>query len=298
MTLKNIIFLFLGLVFFSACEDVIEVETDPADAQLVVDAWLNDFSEPQTIRLTESQAYFDNTPTRGVTGAMVTVSSSNNETFSFVDNGDGNYTWTPAANENIGVVGTDYQLTIDWNGTTFTSAATLNGAPPVDSITFEFRDDEIGGTDGIYAEFFSRDLEGIGDAYWIKTFKNGNFLNKPSELNIAFDAGFAPGSAVDGLIFIPPIREFINPDVDDDENGDTPAPWIEGDLTRVEIHSINLAAYDFLTIVQEQTTNGNNGIFALPLANAATNIISDNEAEKPLGIFCISQITSLERLVE
>ena len=49
--------------------------------------------------------------------------------------------------------------------------------------------------------FFARDPFGAGDTYWIKTYKNGSFLNKPQELNIAYDAAFDGGSASDGIVF-------------------------------------------------------------------------------------------------
>ena len=66
-----------------------------------------------------------------------------------------------------------------------------------------------------YCEFFARDLLGLGNSYWIKSFKNDTFLNRPSEINIAFDASFDAGGEVDNLIFIPPIRDNINPNDDD-----------------------------------------------------------------------------------
>ena len=62
------------------------------------------------------------------------------------------------------------------------------------------------------------DLPGLGNTYWIKATKNGTLLNKPRELNLAYDAAFAKGSNFDGYTFIQPIRNGINPnEVDDDD---------------------------------------------------------------------------------
>ena len=47
----------LGL---SSCQDVIDINTDDAPQLLVVDAWLNNKSAPQTIRLTLTEPYFSN----------------------------------------------------------------------------------------------------------------------------------------------------------------------------------------------------------------------------------------------
>ena len=95
--------------------------------------------------------------------------------FDFVDTGNGNYVWTPNNNATIGSPGNSFTLNIAIDGKTYESSSTMNPVPLVDSITYEFRDDEIGGPDGIYAQFFSRDLPGLGDSYWIKTYKNGEF---------------------------------------------------------------------------------------------------------------------------
>lgn len=300
--MKNIkfsIFAALSILALGSCTDVIDVETAPAENLLVVDAWINDQAEPQTIHLTQSQPYFDSQLSEGVVGAAVAVESSEGKKFEFIDQGNGDYVWTPSAEGEIGAVGTSYTLTIGWNGEIFTSQTTQFGAPPVDSITQEFREDDLSGPDGIYTQFFARDLPGRGNTYWIKTFKNGEFLNKPSEMNLAFDASFSAGSEVDNLIFIPPIREATNriPDENGDDDGDVP-PWAQGDEIRVEIHSISNEAFDFLFLAREQMTNGDNTIFAVPLANTSGNVENATTGKSALGFFNVAQMTALERVIE
>jgi len=286
----------LGLI---NCTDVIVVDIEDVPPQLVVDAWINGRSEAQTIRLTLTQGYFNNTFAPGVTSAEVIVADESGKRFEFAHQGEGNYVWTPGPGESIGDVGSTFFLGIEWNGTTFASQSTLNRVPEIDSIQVEFRTDELGSPDGHYAEFFARDPIGRGDTYWIKSFKNGEFLNKPFELNIAWDGGFSGGSDSDGIIFITPIRETINrvPDPDTDDNSDVP-PWMPGDEIRVEIHSITNLAFDFLEIARSQMTNGSNTIFAIPLANTRTNIITLEGEEEALGFFCVSAISELTAIVE
>ncbi len=289
----------LSLVFATSCEDVIEVETDPAPALLVVDAWLNNQSQPQTVRLTTSAPYFSNAFAPNVVGASVTIESSEGKTMTFVDRNDGNYVWTPEKDETMGNIGTTFGLNIEWNGERYVSATTLFPVPSIDSITQEFREDEIFGPDGIYAQFFARDLPGLGNAYWIKTYKNGLFLNKPQELNIAFDAAFDPGAELDNLIFIPPIRELVNriPDPDTDDDSDV-APWAPADSIRVEIHSISPQAFFFLDVARDQMTNGDNTIFAIPLANTTGNIVSATSEEEVLGMFNVAAVSSMSKQIE
>lgn len=283
----------------SSCFDVIDVELQEAPEQLVIDAWLNDKSEKQTIRLTLSQPYFNNSFAPAVEDAQVAVTDSTGKIFVFNHEGDGNYSWTPDGNENLGSVGMKFFLGIDWNGQQFVSESVMNRVPPIDSIQVEFRESELGLPEGHYAALFARDPTGLGDVYWIKSYKNGEFLNKPFELNLAYDAGFDAGAEVDGIIFITPIREAINrvPDDEGPDNSDVP-PWAPGDTITVEIHSLTIPAWKFMSIARDQMTNGANTIFAIPLANAVGNILDVDDQEPALGVFCVSAISSMTKVVE
>ncbi|MCG8331812.1 MAG: DUF4249 domain-containing protein [Chitinophagales bacterium] len=289
--IKYMLLLSFFIQILTSCEDEIEINVDPLTEQVVVDAWLNNRPESQSIFLSKTQSYFENVLPEGVSGATVQVTSSAGIVFEFIETDPGNYVWTPEAGETIGDVGTDYTLQITFEGKSYGAITTLNRVPPIDSITYEYDDDDV---DRIRTEFFARDLTGEGDTYWIKTFKNGMFLNKPSELNIAFDAGFSQGAAVDGLIFIPPIRRATNrtPDPDTDDNSDV-SPWAVGDEARVEIHSISNEAFFFLSTAQIQMTSGNSGIFAEPVINTKGNIISEDEEEEVLGMFNIAAISEM-----
>ena len=136
---------------------------------------------------------------------------------------------------------------------------------------------------------------GTGDTYWIKSFKNGLFLNKPQELNIAYDAAFAAGGNVDGLIFIPPIRDTINP-FDEDENDNFLSPFEDGDSVYVELHSITQEAFRFFQQVQIQTNRpgGFAELFAQPLANVPTNIVNGGPDLDvlALGFFNVAAVES------
>ena len=298
--IKYLIILAIFAHIFSSCEDVVDIETDPLTPQLVVDAWLNNRSEPQAIFLAMTQPYFSNELPEGISGASVQVIRNDGEIFEFKETDNGNYTWTPNTDEVIGEIGHEYGLVIEYEGKTYGSISKMNRVPVIDSLTYRFEEENLGFPEGLYTEFFARDLVGEGDTYWIKTFKNGEFLNKPSELNIAFDAGFSPGAAVDGLIFIPPIRDATNrvADPDGDDNSDV-APWVEGDHFRVEIHSITNEAFFFLATAQRQMINGNNGIFSEPVINTTGNVININDdTEEVLGIFNVAAVSELGRVID
>jgi hypothetical protein len=274
---------------------VIDVELDPFEQNMVVDAWLTNQSSEQIVQLSRSQGYFDSSVPSGITNAVVYLDRQDGQRFHFEHNGQGNYAWTPAAeDERLGTVGDNFVLHIDSDEGTYRGETTIYRVPQIDSIGQEFRDDEIFLDDGIYLQFYARDFVGLGDAYWIKAFRNGIYLDKIEELNLAYDAGFDAGTGIDGLVFIPPIRELVNP-VDEDL---IPQPWDPGDHLRVEIHSMSTDAFNFMEIARDQISNGNNGIFGLPLANTDGNISRIDDGSMALGFFNIAAVSSLEKIVD
>ncbi|MEM1119113.1 MAG: DUF4249 family protein [Bacteroidota bacterium] len=292
--------LLLILTLTSACEDEIRPELEDAPEIVAIDAWINNKPEPQVIRVNGTQQYFDNSVPAGLSGAIVQVIDENQEVYDFLETASGEYTWTPEDGETFGRIGLQYGLNIEYDGVTYNAISKMNGVPPVDSITFEFEEEEGPFPEGYFGEFWARDLAGAGDTYWIKAFKNGQYLGKPSEINIAFDAGFSNGGNIDGLIFIPPIRFGVNA-FEDDEDGEFLPSYVPGDSLYVEIHSITNEAFFFLTEVRVQTDRpgGFAELFATPLSNVVTNIAPSDQNTEVVGFFNVSAVSGNgKRLIE
>lgn len=294
MKIKYIIpSLLLFAILFTSCEDPIDVDNGFETSQLVVDAWLNNnIDETQIITLSLSQDYFDNRLPDPIDNASINVTSSTGS-YDFDHIGDGKYAWTPASGNSIGELGETFTLTINYNEETITSTTQLYPVPEIDSISIYFEDEAFGADDGLYAELYARDLPGKGNTYWVKSYRNDTLLNKPQELNIIYDATFDAGTELDGTDFIRPLRFAINA-LDEDN---LPRSLDIGETIKCEIHSISNEAFRFLQIVQEQTTNGDNSIFALPVANSKGNVY-DSSGDRVLGVFNVAAISSLEKTVE
>lgn len=289
---RSLLAILMTTIIALGCEDQINPELDDAPALVVVDAWLDNESAPQTIWVTSTQPYFENAVPPPISGALVTVQDSEGGFYPFTEQSDGSYQWIPAADQRLGRIGLDYLLTIEIGGTTYTSVSTMNRVPQIDSITFRFEEENLFLDDSYWAEFWSRDPLGPGDTYWIKSYKNGQLLNNPDEINIAFDAGFTEGGNIDGLIFIPPIRDAINP-LDEDEDDNFLSPFEDGDSVRVEIYSITNEAFRFLneTALQTNRPGGFAELFATPLSNVPTNITSSDPEETVVGFFNVSAVS-------
>lgn len=289
------IWILVAGVLVSACETTIYPTLESAAPVLIVDAWVNNKPEAQEILLTYSQGYFDASTPPPASGATVTIAESTGKIYAFSedDKKPGRYVWKPGTGETFGSVGNSYKLTINYNGETFEAQSHMGRVPPIDSITFD-QDKRIRNNETIYrAEFWATDPPGIGDAYWIRSYKNGVLLNKPSDINIAYDASFSAGGATDGVQFITPIRRGINPN-DNDANGNPLSPFLPGDSVNVQILSVTQAAFEYLTQVTVQTDRpgGFQELFARPLANVSTNIVNaKSSGSKALGFFNISAVS-------
>jgi hypothetical protein len=294
---KNLLLVFAVAFVFSSCEDVINPELEKAQPILVIDAWLNNLPGAQQIKLMRTQPYFENVLPPGVSGAVVTVEDEKGKLYSFIESESGVYVWTPVGDEVFGEVGLNYKLTVKDGPDTFVSESRMGRTPVIDSLTFYL---EPGGQflDDLYlAEFWSTDLSEIGNAYWIKTFKNGNQLLKPNEIVTAYDAGFSKGGSFNGVTFIAPIRRAINP-FDEAEDGTFESPYAVGDSVYVEIHSVTEAAFNFLNEVRIQTDRpgGFSELFATPLANVSTNIKNTAaNGAKVVGFFNVGAVTGSGR---
>ncbi len=280
-----------------SCETIIDPTLEDAERLLVVDAWINDRPEAQVINLTRTQGYFDNAQLQGVDGAQVKVTNTTaGRTFNFAATlNTGEYRWEPSTpGETIGTTGDKFSLQVIAGGEEYRSTATLGRVPVIDSITFTFQPGGSFFPDSYIAEFYAVDLIGKGDTYWIKAWKNDTLLLRPSEINLAFDGGFSEGGNIDGVNFITPIRQAINPNVTD-ADGNIKSPYVIGDSVYVEIHSITRQAFDFLNQVAIQTDRpgGFSELFAAPMSNVGTNIINVDPNGKPaIGFFNVSVISA------
>lgn len=300
--LKYISLLFFILVISMACEDVIYPELPDADPVTVVDAWINNKSERQVIRIKRTLPYFQAEELPGVPGADVTITDSEGKIYQFIESEvqDGEYFWDPDEQDTVfGQVGLAYTLKVSAGENVYQAFSVMNRVPEIDSINFRFEEGNDFFPDAYFGGVYAVDFEGPGDTYWIRAYKNGNYLNKPSEINVAYDAGFTAGSLVDGITFIQPVRDGVNP-FDQDENDDFLPPYEPGDSLYVEIHSITNDSFFFLTELALQTDRpgGFAELFAQPLSNVRTNILNTTGTEKVVGFFNVAAVTSAGRRLD
>ena len=193
-------FTYTLVLFLVSCEDIIYPDLVTNDPILVVDAWVNNKNETQIIKLTKTQDYLNTSAPAAATGADVKIIDENGLQFNFIDQGDGNYMWEPTDSfPSLGQIENEFFLDINYNGKKIQASSTLNRTSVIDSINF------VKGQvpeESYYAEFWSREAEGVGDAYWVKAYKNGQRLTTFQDIITCIDAGASSeGAIIDGIPF-------------------------------------------------------------------------------------------------
>ena len=97
--------------------------------------------------------------------------------FDFEETDEG-YVWGDSLSTSFLEVGTSYHLNVFVDGMRFSGTSIMNPVPPIDSITFQYQEEDFFIAEEYYlAEFVATDLVGVGNTYWIKAWKN-EYLSK------------------------------------------------------------------------------------------------------------------------
>ncbi len=271
-------------IVLSSCETVIDTGIDSAPTQLAVDAWLTDQPGEQQIRLTQTTNYFDNATPVPALSASVTVGDNTGRLFNFTDpDNDGVYSWKPANARDttrIGVIGRTYGLDIKYKGDSYIAFSQMPRIPNIDSLTFtKEKITPLSSEEGYKAQFYATDLAGSADYYYIRFYRNGQLQNRPQDISLAYDGAFRGSANTDGLMFIRPIRESINPE----------KLFALNDSVRVELRALTIDGYAFWELLRRQLQNA--GLFATPPSNVPTNIRNQKTGgQAAVGYFMVSPV--------
>lgn len=283
----------LSLIALMSCEDPIQVKLDKGKELLVIDAFINDLRQPQQIRVTYSQNYFDNSQNVIVVpDAQVYLKDlTANVTYTFTYSNNGYYTYTLSPTDTITRVNHLYQLEVKYKGYTYTAQSVQKRTAIIDSIQVKYEKNNFTGKEGYKCILWGRDVVGlVPDFYWIKSFRNGKFFGKTSDINLAYDgaSGGSGGVRADGYVFTPNIAEAITPGGEFFQKNDT---------CRVEIHSISKECWDMFN--QIITNTNNQGLFATVLENTKTNIVTPSDASlKAVGFFNVASVITATKVVQ
>lgn len=269
MLMRKLVLLtvFFTSLFFTSCEEVVDVDLDTAAPKLVVEAAINwekgTSGKLQVIRLSTTTGYFENTiPV--VSNAVVFIENSKNQKFNFAEfNKTGSYVcndFKPEINEK-------YTLTVISKGNTYTASETLKSVAPITRI--EQKND--GG-------FTGEDIE-------IKT-----YFTDPADEDNFYLFKYVYSNKVTANYYVSEDKfyqgnEIFSSAIDEDLKA--------GDEVEVTHYGISKQYYNYMNILVSIAGSSIGGPFQSPPATVKGNIINTTDKNNyPLGYFSLGEIST------
>lgn len=282
----------VSILFFSSCEDVVQIKLDEGSKLYVIDAFVNSLPTDQVIRVTYNDSYFNASVAPPVANASVVLKDlTANKSFLFNYTSNGNYVYT-ITTDTLNKINHQYELNVSIGGYTYTSLAIQKRPAKIYDILPEYND----GTGGFgtpqdpfyFCNLLAKDkTDANTDYYWIKTSRNDTLFNGPSDINVSIDGtnGAVNSADFDSSFFTPPVT-FLGF-----------KRYNKGDLCKAEIHSISRETYFFFIQASAQINNG--GLFATTPENVKTNIVTPAGATtKAVGWFNVAMVDTKEIFVQ
>lgn len=276
----------LSTVFFSSCEDVIDVKLNDENLNLIgVEASITTMDEP-TVFLYKTLQVNQDTEYPGISGAVVSVSDNaipaNSVTLVEDEQQKGFYR-VPQNIDYLGIAGREYTLTIQAEGTTITAKEQLARVEPIDSIRVfpSMRGNKL----FLAVYTYGKETPGIGNFYKWDVFVNDSLLTNGQRLAVASDE-FVDGNYISGLEV---YTDFHNTDKAAEERKIN-----LGDTIYVKHTSISKFAYYFYFQMINQSGTGS--LFSVPPANIKSNFTS-GDGKPVLGLFTARDVSVSNKVI-
>ncbi|MBP0905216.1 DUF4249 domain-containing protein [Mariniflexile gromovii] len=265
--------LIIGCIFIISCEDVIDLKLKTDAPRLVVDASIiwhkNTPGNNQLIKLTLTAPYYD-TSVPPATGATVTVTDANNNTFNFIEENNtgiySNQSFTPVINRK-------YSLKIIYNDEVYTASETLIPVVNIDKV--EQKNNAGFSGDETEIKAFYTDPKDIRN-YYLFEFINSDLSTVSLEV---YDDEFTDGNQI--------FAFYSNEDLK------------TGSKLIIQNHGISQRFHEYMTILLQQSKDESGGPFETQPATLRGNCINEtNPSNYPLGYFRASEVSGFTYDVE
>lgn len=272
ISMKTLYFLSIALLVMS-CEDVVDVDLNEAEPKLVIEAsinWLkNTNGNEQSIKLSLSAPFFDE-DIPPANGAIIQISDSNGNEFSFIEDGT---TGIYSTNNFNPVIDEVYTLTINYNGEIYSAEETLKSVTPIDFV----EQNNNGG-------FTGEDIE--LKAYYTDPANEENyyFFEFISDIPVVptlevYEDRFTDGNQIFGFY--------------------TEEDLVAGDEVIIRNHGVSGRFYDFMFILLQQGSDDGGGPFETQPATVRGNCVNQTNPENfPFGYFRLSEVDEVNYIVE
>ena len=281
------------ILWGSSCTVPIDIKTENTEPVIVIYGCLSEDSVFQTIRISTSSPYFDMQPNQPVSDAIVSISSSDNQTYELIETSvKGLYCTRDSM---AAITGVTYHLSvqadIQRNGEMklYEAKATMQRPFPVDSIGV--RTMSIMGFKHYNINLYAQEMPGP-DYYYIYSIINDTLISNKISHSIVFSDYGIDGKYMDGL----PLMQFEDSGNDFFSNRDSrdeiPYNVVKpGDKITICISLIESGFRDFVEQAQRER-RGENPFFGGPASNITTNISNGG-----VGYFAAFHTTKMDVIV-
>ncbi|MCB0450181.1 MAG: DUF4249 domain-containing protein [Confluentibacter sp.] len=271
--MRKIIYLVFLCTSLFACQDVVELDLKTAEPRLVIDASLTWFKDTtgknQFIKLSLTSSFYSKT-TPPATGATVSVTDQNNNTFNFIEEDETgiyrNQSFIPEIN---GV----YNLKIIYKNEVYTATETMQPVVNIDRI--EQKNDSGFNKDETEIKAFYTDPKNI-ENYYLFEFINAN--SSVLSLDVYSDK-FNDGNQI--------FAFYSNEDVK------------PGDELIIQGHGVSKRFYQYMFILLQQSSDDSGGPFQTQPATVRGNCVNQtNPSNYPYGYFRASEVAVFKYIVK
>jgi len=260
-------------LFFTSCEEVVDVDLNATAPKLVIEAsidWEKGTSgAQQTIKLTTTAGYFeDKVPT--VSGATIFVKNSAGKQFNFVE--------VPKTGRYVcsnfePVIDQTFTLTVINQGSTYTASETLKSVVPITRV----EQNNEGG-------FTGKDIE-------IRA-----YYNDPADINNFYMYRYVYSNKVTSNYYVDEDKFFQGNEFFSSSDDDELKP---GDKIELTHYGISKQYYNYMSILVSIAGSNVGGPFQSPPATVKGNIINaTDKTNYPLGYFSLSETVSSKYTIQ
>ena len=271
--------LFLALISFASCEDVIDVEVPNAATRLIIEAsldWQKGTSgNNQTIKLSTSTPYFDTTINTAVLGASVKVTNTDSGAeYVFADQNDGNY----SISNFVPVIDNTYDLEVIYNNEVYTASETMTSVSEINraeqSLEGGFDDDILD------VSFFWDDPEDEENFYIIKFIENDALF---------LDFEWRTDEFTNGN----EMEEFFERYNDEDEDDENSGEFMSGDIVSFSLYGVSERYYNYMDLLLDLYYAGGDPFGSTPAEIKGNCINTVNPDNYAFGFFKLSEFDTL-----
>ncbi|GHU63292.1 hypothetical protein FACS1894123_05780 [Bacteroidia bacterium] len=267
---QKIAVLVFAFALLIGCTAPIDIQTDNSPPVIVIYGVLTDEVKYQEITISRSAPYFDDEPNQGISGAKVTVRSSDNKVYPFVESNIPGlyYSRSPF----VARAGNDYFLTVevDFNKDgipdKYEAETTILPVPQIDSLTIE--PVEMFGHKNHILYVHAQDPP-EKNFYLFHVFQNDSLLTeKLTDMIVSTDDLFNDQYIKGDIYFFDDISEW---EKDSEEDRKRSTYLQRGDKIDLQLCLISQGYFDFINQCTKEK-NGENPMFGGPPSNITTNI--------------------------